>query len=78
MNAREERLEIRFGALCPALKEQLNKYKTDPKEIAQLQKDHDAIVRLSIKGIMSQMEKRNAQNRLFKRIVAHLKKEAKV
>ncbi len=72
--AREDKLTLHFGALSPPLKEQLKKHKTDPSEVAQFQKDHDAIVRLAIRSVIAQSEKHRAQGRLFKRIIAHLKK----
>ena len=45
-------LNIRFGVMAPPLSRQLRKYNLDKEKVKQFQKDHDAINRLYIRGVI--------------------------
>ncbi len=63
-------LGITFGALSPRIKEQLPAaVKIKLMDLIHIQKDADAIARLSIRGILSDSETRNARRRVMKEIM---------
>lgn len=63
-------LEIHFGALVPSIAEQLAKAKLDapPKDVLQWQKDADAIVRLNVRGLLTDSATRAARQKLVKKM----------
>jgi hypothetical protein len=67
------RIDIHFGALAPALSEQIGHLIEDPKTMEHLERDADAITRLVIRGLVSDREGERARDRLFKKIVKALK-----
>jgi len=59
------RLEISFGALSPALAEQISAYGLN-LDCSQYQRDADAVTRLSVRGILPDGEARKARRRILK------------
>jgi hypothetical protein len=70
-------LRISFGAMSKPLHEQIVEHgiSVTEKEMSHYQKDAAAIVRLRIRGLLSDKETDNARNRLMKSIVKHLNKK---
>lgn len=71
------KLTLEFGALCDPIAKQLRQQGVTfvPKgELEHFQLDHDALVRVTIKGYVSAAEKRRAQDRLMKVIFAEIQK----
>ena len=65
----KKRYEVRVGSLAPPMHEQLGV----PEEAAHhVQKDTDAIVRLSVRGILSAAERDRACRRMLKRMEREL------
>ena len=67
-------LSLSFGALVPKLKEQLKEQKitVTESEIAHFQKDADGIVRLKIRGLLTDSVSRDTSRKLLKNIVKFL------
>jgi hypothetical protein len=65
---------IRFGALAPRLSEQLEeqnlKYKAE--DIVHFQRDADAIVQLSVRGILPMGQVEKCRQKLVKKITLHV------
>lgn len=66
-----EKLNIRFGAMVPPLAEQIGEI----LNVDTYQKDADAVVRLYLRGVITDTEKQNANKRLFKMIEQQILKE---
>lgn len=70
---------IHFRALVPSLKEQLAPQLENIQEgiadedLEHFQKDADAIVRLSVRGLITDSAKRSACQKLLKKIVKAIK-----
>ena len=65
----KKRYEVRVGSLAPPMHEQLGV----PEQAADhVQKDADAIVRLSVRGILSESERDRACKRMLKRMEREL------
>lgn len=61
-------MNIEFGALAPPLAEQLKDAGIGVVKWAIFQKDADAITRLRVRGVMSDLEAHKARTRLIKAI----------
>lgn len=66
-------MKLQFGALSPSFMDQLKDYDIDKDEIKHFQKDHDCLMRLSIRNVITDSERKKAVNRLGKRISAHIR-----
>ena len=66
------KMQIRFGAFAPSLKQQLRTYKVDAGTIEHFQLDADAVVRVSIRGVITEADKVRAHKRLFAAIKKHV------
>ena len=66
------RTYVELGALCPRLHEQLGVFGVTEVEARPLQIDADAIVRLSLRGLLSEAEKTRARKRLVWKIQAFI------
>ena len=62
------RTYVELGALCPPLHEQLGVFGVTEAEGEPLQIDANAIVRLSVRGLLSETEKTRARKRLVRKI----------
>jgi hypothetical protein len=73
---KKHQLEVRFGAMCDPLAKQLKAgaWKFDADVVAALQRDHDAIVRLAVRGFLGTQFKERLQQKLFNNITAHVGK----
>jgi hypothetical protein len=71
------KLRIAFGAMSKPLHEQISEHgiPVTQDEMSHYQKDAEAITRLRIRGMLSDKEVGNTQNRLMKNIVKHLNKK---
>lgn len=69
------KLGITFGALAPKIVEQLKEQKFTAARIAitRAQNDADAVARLSVRGMLSDGETRNARRRILKRLLVNTK-----
>lgn len=78
-------VSINFGALMPPIRTQLKEqgikhdllFKKCREDILQFQKDADALVRLNLRGLLSDSSVRIARRRLIKKIVATLEEKAR-
>lgn len=63
-------MDLRFGALAKPLKEQLSVagVTANSTSIRHWQRDHDAIVRLSVRGYFTEAQRKAAWTRLAKSI----------
>ena len=63
-------MQIQFGSIAPSIAYQLRMQKLDfdKTKIANFQNDANAIVRLKIRGLLSDKEGQNAYTRLYKTI----------
>lgn len=61
---------LRFGALCPPIIEQITEQGLgiSARLVAHYQKDVDAIIRLTVRGVITDGEAHRAKTRLMKRI----------
>lgn len=68
-------LQIHFGALVPSIAEQLAKakLKASPKDVLHWQKDADAIVRLNVRGLLTDSATRAARKKLVKKMAKAVK-----
>lgn len=64
-----DRISIAFGALCKPIKSQLpDGYAIPAATCKHLQKDADAITRLSVRGLLTDSERLRARKRLMNQI----------
>lgn len=72
-------LEIHFGALCDPIAVQIKKqgFKFDKKQVSVFQKKADAIILLRFDNILIDSAATKCQNKLFKKIITHVKKSNK-
>lgn len=72
-------LNLRFGAMSPTIKQQLNEqgYKIDNTDCVHFQKDAEAITRLRIRGMLNDSQCKSATDKLFKKISQSLKTKTK-
>lgn len=70
----ERSLSLNFGALAPALSDQVAEqgYSLPADEAGRFQKNHTAIVRLHIHGLLTDSEALKARRRLMKQVIAAL------
>lgn len=72
--ARDGEYGVHFGALAPKIIQQLAEQfpgvTFDRKRLNVIQRDYDAVVRLAVRSMLSEREKRNAQKRVMKEIGA--------
>lgn len=61
-------MQVEFGALSPPLKEQLADAGLEPKEVACLQSDLDAITRLAVRGYIQEGVKVHCHREVLRRI----------
>ena len=66
------RLELHFGALTDPVSKQLSEQFKTPIDLPQFDKDADALVRVYVRGIISDSENKKARQRLMKKITAYL------
>ena len=64
------RIHVELGALCPPLHEQLGVFGVTEAEPLQI--DANAIVRLSVRGLLSEAEETRARKRLVRKIQAFI------
>jgi hypothetical protein len=72
-----ECIMIDFGAMSASVSEQIKKQGFTWEDEVQgkaADKDAEAIVRLNLRGIITDSSARSARNRLFKKIKANIKK----
>jgi hypothetical protein len=62
-------IEIHFGALAPRLSKQDAGAYIKKKTLSHLQRDADALVRLHLRGVLSDSEVEKARRRLMNKIV---------
>jgi hypothetical protein len=62
------RLEVRFGATAPRLADQSIRAMIDKDDLGHFQRDADAIVRLHIRGLMTDEQADAARKKLLKRM----------
>jgi len=64
-------LTLHFGALVPSLTEQLTKagVAVESKSLNQLQRDADAVVRLTVRGLLTDSEINRVRRKLMKKII---------
>lgn len=67
--AGREHLQIRFGGLAPPIAEQVAEQGLVMADAPVIQADADAIVRLTIRGLLTAAEKHRARKRLMRKIV---------
>lgn len=67
--------DITFGAMADPLRKQLEMTGIDVGTINHLQRDADAIVRLHVRGLLTDSETSRARIRVIKKINAALKGE---
>lgn len=80
MKAKRE-IGIEFGALAPPILDQLRAQGVRASILSSVdalkyQKDADAIVRLSVRGLLTDAEKKAARRRLLKALIGDLQAEA--
>lgn len=63
-----DRISITVGALADPLAEQLDGLGIDPGKLDHIQRDHDAIVRLKVRGLLNQRAAEQATKHLLKEI----------
>ena len=70
MQASNDTVELRMGALSPSIAEQLQSQGlgADEGTLAHWQKDADAIVRLAVRGLISPGESSRARKKLVKNV----------
>ena len=67
------RLELYFGALTDSVSEQLRKQFNNPNmDLAMFDEDAKALVRVYVRGIISDSENQRARKRLMKKITSYL------
>lgn len=66
MPNKNQTIGVRFGALAPPIYEQLD---TDEELMAHYQMDADAVVRLAVRGMLSEAETHRARKRILKRVI---------
>ena len=68
------KIQIQFGAMAPLLETQLGHQglKITSGPLNHLQKDADALARLSARGVLSEAETGRARRRLMKAILARV------
>jgi hypothetical protein len=77
MTPKSKSFNIKFGALCPPLGEQLRNQglnlDLDPMGRQLLQRDIDEVTRLAIRGVITESERDRARKRLMQTLKKHLK-----
>ena len=67
------KLELYFGALTESVSEQLKKQFNNPNlDLPMFDEDAEALVRVYVRGIISDSENQKARKRLMKKIVSYL------
>jgi len=74
-----ETFQLAFGAISAPLATQLidQDLNFNDDELAHFQADHDAIVRLKVRGYVSDTIRDNLYNKLHKRITKHVQEQNK-
>ena len=66
------RIGLHFGALTESVSKQLSEQFNTPIDLPEFDKDAEALVRIYIRGIISDSENTKARKRLIKKITAYL------
>ena len=66
-------ISLHFGAMAAPLSEQLQGCDIDTNDLNHFQKDADAIVRLAVRGLITDSTKTSAHRKLIKNIARSIK-----
>lgn len=79
-NNMDKKIGIGFGILSPSFAEQLKQqhFKFDHKKIKHFQKCNEYVTYLKFAGILMDSLAKKAQDRIFKKIVTHIRQENKL
>ena len=69
-----KKLQLRFGALCPAIKDQLKEqdFLFGKDEVKYFQEDADAITRLRVRGYLPDSQLDKIRQKLVNRVSEHI------